>query len=617
MKVHLLRGHLRLALVGTLLTAACGINACSAPVGVWHADPKTVHRSLARSVISSGQLSPSTQNVLFQRDLVELFDTAPEQALTAMHYLVVNGQARPRDIIALAELSFAHADDSRDSSYYLAAALYAYAYLFPEDPADTPSGFDPRFRLACEIYNRSLTRGLAGEDGEVAVRSATYRLPFGTLELVSDPVALQWGTRTLEHFIPVAELDVEGLATRYRWPGLGAPLAASTVATSDDFDFVEPWVKVPVTALLRIEGIHQQLRRGEINGSLDLIPANRGEVATLEGRQVPIEVESTATLAYMLAESPLWQQEIRGFLEGVGIVDEHTRLAAMAPPEHGRIPVVFIHGTASSAGRWAQMMNELNNDARIRRRYQFWLFSYNTGNPILYSSMLLRQSLEAAVKRIDPEGTDDALQRMVLIGHSQGGLLAKMATIDSGDQFWNDISKKPLASLDLAEDRRTLLQGMSFFTPLPFVRRAIFVATPQHGSYFAGNQLSHWVARFITLPIDIVHVGTDLLLRNHDALTFAAAGHMPTAVDNMTPGSRFIKLLASMPVTPPILAHSIIAVQGDAPAAESDDGIVAYESAHIEGVESELVVRSSHSCQDNPHVIEEVRRILLKHLKEP
>ena len=37
-------------------------------------------------------------------------------------------------------------------------------------------------------------------------------------------------------------------------------------------------------------------------------------------------------------------------------------------------------------------------------------------------------------------------------------------------------------------------------------------------------------------------------------------------------------------------------------------------SAHIEGVESEVVVRSPHSVQANPEAIGEVRRILLLHL---
>ncbi|MCA9422416.1 MAG: hypothetical protein KC592_15450, partial [Nitrospira sp.] len=47
-----------------------------------------------------------------------------------------------------------------------------------------------------------------------------------------------------------------------------------------------------------------------------------------------------------------------------------------------------------------------------------------------------------------------------------------------------------------------------------------------------------------------------------------------------------------------------------------NDGVVAYKSAHLEGMESEFVVRSGHSCQSNTHTIQEVRRILLVHAKE-
>ena len=45
--------------------------------------------------------------------------------------------------------------------------------------------------------------------------------------------------------------------------------------------------------------------------------------------------------------------------------------------------------------------------------------------------------------------------------------------------------------------------------------------------------------------------------------------------------------------------------------------VVAYKSTHIDGVKSELVVRWSHSCQGQPEVIEEVRRILFEELATP
>jgi hypothetical protein len=58
----------------------------------------------------------------------------------------------------------------------------------------------------------------------------------------------------------------------------------------------------------------------------------------------------------------------------------------------------------------------------------------------------------------------------------------------------------------------------------------------------------------------------------------------------------------------------VIAVETDGPVEQGNDGVVEYSSAHIEPVESELVVKSSHSTQGNPHTIEEVRRILRLHV---
>jgi hypothetical protein len=82
----------------------------------------------------------------------------------------------------------------------------------------------------------------------------------------------------------------------------------------------------------------------------------------------------------------------------------------------------------------------------------------------------------------------------------------------------------------------------------------------------------------------------------------------------MSPGHPFIRTLADMRLDPRITAHSIIAVKRQGPLIGQTDGVVAYESAHIDGVASELVVRSGHSTQGHPETIEEVRRILREHL---
>ena len=85
----------------------------------------------------------------------------------------------------------------------------------------------------------------------------------------------------------------------------------------------------------------------------------------------------------------------------------------------------------------------------------------------------------------------------------------------------------------------------------------------------------------------------------------------------MSPRNPALRILASISVPSRIPAHSIIAVKGDGPKEEGDDGVVTYRSAHIDEAVSELVVRWNHSCQGQPEVIEEIRRILLQHAATP
>ena len=115
----------------------------------------------------------------------------------------------------------------------------------------------------------------------------------------------------------------------------------------------------------------------------------------------------------------------------------------------------------------------------------------------------------------------------------------------------------------------------------------------------------------MTLPGTLVSQFQDLL--KGQAFAQLSISQLPTSVDNMSPGHPFIRVLSDSSVDPRIKAHSIIAVLGDAPFIGKTDGVVAYESAHIEGVESEKVVHSGHSTQGHPETIEEVRRILREH----
>ena len=145
---------------------------------------------------------------------------------------------------------------------------------------------------------------------------------------------------------------------------------------------------------------------------------------------MPLEAEPSATLAYSLSLAPVWRWERWGFLTGDLVSREAERpLAFIEPYRPGRIPVVFVHGTASSPGRWADMLNVLMNDRRLRDRFQYWFFFYDTGNAMPYSALRLRQSLTEAVSRSIRRGATPRCARWSSIGHSQGGLLARLTVI--------------------------------------------------------------------------------------------------------------------------------------------------------------------------------------------
>jgi Alpha/beta hydrolase family len=607
--------HWRLAHLGALCLA---LAACAAPVRAVRVDPKAAQHGLARSAITTGDPSWPTRNVLFERGLFEAFDAHPEVAIADLHRTMVRTGGDPDLLFALAELSYLHGQAAAKPEYGLAAAVYAYAFLFPEGTGQAPGRFDPRLRLAADLYNWALTAGFASKDGsEVVPRGGEFALPFGQMQVAFDQASLRAGDRELYRFTSIAELEVYGLAMRYRWPGLGAPLAASTRpidSSRPGRDLVAPRLQVPVTALLRIPGARQSLVQGHpLTATLELHLVWDAESVSIAGEPVPLESDPTAALALTFTGAPIMEVEVFGFLGRLTGLLKRPPLVSTTPHKRGLIPVVFVHGTGSSVVRWAAMHNRLLADPEIRSRFQFWFFQYDSGNPVALSSLQLREALTAAVARLDPGGKDPALRRMVLIGHSQGGLLAKMQVINSGDRLWRVVGRKPLNELQLSDTSRDLLRRSLFVEPLPEVSRVVFICTPHRGSFIAGRQIiANVIRRLVSLPLTLTGMPADIA-RNRDALVPGVV--VPSAVDNMSPRHHFIRALQEIPVVSSVTVNSIIAVEGDGPVEQGNDGFVAYSSAHIEPVESELVVRpSSHSTQGNPHTIEEVRRILRLHV---
>ena len=601
-------------LLGALLLAC----ACATPVGVDRVDTQSVFRGLTANVLSTGEPGPYSQQLLKRMGLFERFEKDPEAVLAGLRG---SGAGLDREyLFALAELSFFHAEQSQQPAYYLASAVYAYTFLFADRTALEADPLDPRLRLAANLYNLGLVHGLAAPDGEsVVIEPGTRLLPFGSLDITVDSKSLLWSGFRMSRFVAVGEFQVRGFLNRYRQAGIGAPLAAELAPVGEGPEAeaarkrIPPRVKVPVTALLRIDDPSKAVAGSQVQGQIEIFPADSATTTEIGGRKVPLELEPTAALAYQLEGAPVWDTELGAFLSALRPPSPEG-LIMLHPYRPGRIPVVLIHGTASSPARWADLVNELQNDPKLRDRIDFWLFTYNTSNPILLSASDLRESLRRFVQELDPLGRDPVLRQLVLIGHSQGGLLTRLMVTDSGSRFWVAVTDIPFEKLEATPETRALLERSMFFEPLPFVTRVVFVATPHRGSFRVSSVVLGVLRRLITLPLTAVR-GIKEVMEKNQAL--AGLGGLPNAVDNMRPGHRFVRTLSESPFAPGVTAHSIIAVRGEGPPAGQNDGVVAYESAHMEGVASEKIVHSEHSVQGKPEAILEIRRILYEHLRVP
>jgi pimeloyl-ACP methyl ester carboxylesterase len=607
-------GQLACLLIAVILAA------CAAPVQVDRVDLRSAYDQLNRTALSSDQLSEVTRTVLRRAALLDDFDVQPDAVIVALRaQAIADGMPWP-NLYALSEMNYYEGRRTKSKAMLLASALYAYSVLFPAGDADRPSPYSAQFLHAADFYNLALTQVLsgAGADGVANLQSGRYEVPFGVVDVTVDQADLQFAGRTLTSFVPTMNLAVTGFQNDYRSEGLGAPLAAGLApAVQSDKGLVLPAnLRIPTSAVLQIDNPRRQLTQSRMTARLSLYTIYDTTYIRIDGHTVPLEYDQTAVRALFAVEGKSWTRELSGLLNNVlvgppGTTNDH--LFALEPHRHGRIPVVLVHGTASSPLRWGDMVNDLLEDKEIRKHFEFWFFTYDTGNPIAVSANVLRHSLEDAVQSLGGVQADPALGRMVVIGHSQGGLLTKLISIDSGTKIWDAVSEKPVDELNLKPETRALIKEAVFVHHLPFVKTVIFIATPHGGSYQASLTVVDLFARLVTLPLTIASATADVLANAGDALKLRTFN----SISGMSPGNPAIGAVREIPVAPGIHAHSIIPTLQDGPLETRNDGVVEYKSAHIDGVESELVIEhSGHSTQANPLTVREVRRILLLHLGE-
>ena len=614
--------HLSFYQIGLLLIVL--LTGCTPPIGITKVTPEESYQIATTTPLSQvGTLSNKTKAVLHRHNLLELYDSNPQQALLDLHKIALTDERRDL-LFALAEISYAYGESlPKDSSesflgqsardVYLQSAVYAYLYLLGDSKEPSPSPYDNRFREACEIYNRAL--GLSfqqANDDSLKLVAGQRRLASGSLAISLATKNFRWNMNAFEAFYPADDFDVYGLTVRNSSPGLGLPIIGLTHKSTEEPN----GGTLPITAFLRINGNLSDFEEGRGSAKLELYSAYDNNEVTVNGQHIPLETDTTAPLAYRLNDAQLWNEGLKNFLSDDEQFKNHVLLHQ--PYQPGLIPVVMVHGTGSSPVWWAEMVNTLRNDPFIRSHYQFWFYEYASSALILKSAEDLRDTLTDKVKQFDPQNKEPAMNKMVVIGHSQGGLLTNLTAVDSGNELWEAISDQPFESLDANPKMKSILKEALFFNHLPFVKRVIYISTPHRGSFLSKDWVRTMTRSLVTMPVTLVQGGFEKFDELSGQIKLPASFHdkLPTSADSMSSDNPILKALVDLPLAPGITANSIVAVLPNQDIKTGNDGVVEYASAHIDDVESEYIVRTGHSAQGHPLAIEEVRRILLRNIKQ-
>ena len=501
-----------------------------------------------------------------------------------------------------------------------AAAMAA----LPEVRATNPP--DPRVVQARAIYNDALARFLRVSSGRRMRLDASWRAGLAArgVRVTVRTDSTVWSPEQFDEFLFARDYDVKGLIHHHGAEGVGVPLIALKKFNLKDFEgrqgqakFLMPRQIYPVTAVLRVVR-SRGTRPGEgPEFRLELHDPLRFRRAKFAGRIEPLETDLTTPLAYHFARSPL------PVLQEIGLLDPQRLeklggLYMLHPYEPGKIPVVLVHGLRSSPVAWLKVINDLRGDPALRDRYQFWLFMYPTGTPFPLSAANLRKALGELRQAIDPRQADAALDRMVLVGHSMGGLISKMLVLESGDALWKLASTRSIEELRASPETRELLKRVFYFEPHPSIRRVVFIATPHRGSELGDQFIGRLADRLIRLPNPLKATYRALLAQNGpEAFTKEIRAGLPSSIDELRRDNPLLLTLGRLPIRPEVPFHSIIGQKEPGPPESGSDGVVPYASAHLDGAASERIVRGDHGCQDGPETIEELRRILTLHLAPP
>ncbi len=599
-----------------ILCASAGIllSSCATPRGIKVLDRPIVPSASAADFFAPDRLTGATREFLVKENLLAAYRADPAGAIASLHPGTGRGPS-PKHRLALAELcsdtggNLASGNAGKAAGYHLAAAGLAYRGLGRggADAVALRRAYNFSTGQAAKLLFDSGFRG--GGSASVSGPWHSYRVSWRrTGAAVADPAFF-------DRIEPADFLEPTRLheSPRKRVDGVGAALVGHRDHTGErekENPFMSPaGMSLPLAGTATFTGSG----RGVELTLRDLLVNDQARVA---GRAVTLSGDYTAALMSLFRYDNIKMEGLGGMFHP-GKYDDVSGLYALEPFRRDKIPLVFVHGLGSNPATWTESINMVWGDPVLRKKYQVMVFFYPTGFPITYCAAMLRKWLRRYREHHDPGRGIPSMRRMVLTGHSMGGLLSSFQVRSTGDALLNIYFAKPLDEIrafDAREKKR--LRESLVFEANPDVRRVVFVAAPHRGSRVASNPLGEIGIAMIKLPRRLLSDVPRGVVLGMTPYGRKALHHYPNSIRQLEPHTLLLETVVSLPIRSGATYHSIIGrAHPSDPLPESGDTVVPYWSSHLDGAASEKIVHSIHTkINRDPITITEVRRILYLHL---
>ncbi|HBM15639.1 MAG TPA: hypothetical protein DD381_04745 [Lentisphaeria bacterium] len=626
MNLYTLIKNSKFLLLLTALLVSCG------PSHMKYIGNDNWTETMSKSALTTGNLSYKTKYFLVKNALMDDYENDPKKVIKTLGKFIEhpNDKIIPGEdsvdeaMIALIELCTYQAQHSPDKdviTYWLSAAFYSYRYVFANNSQDVSNAYNA-LDLAVNIryYNYALSKVYTyfAKNKISMEQPQGFPLIVGIVKLNPVKSDLLWSYTKFDSFINGYDYIPKNFQSHSYVAGLGVPILGlqeynSATKLNKDLSLVS--LVYPFTFLIKFDNFDPENQA--IMGQPEFYDSFNDEYTTIKGQKVRLSKD----FSLALGESLDAYDKINGikYMFNPEEMGTFQGLYLMAPYNPDKIPVVLVHGLMAGPSVWSEMLNTLMSDQKIRDNYQFWLYTYPTGQPIYYSVYQFRQSLMNIQERYDPEKNNFYFNHMVLIGHSMGGLLTRIAVQDSeGFKLINAVTNtSDMENIELTEREKNFLYDIGIFKPIPFVENVILMATPNRGAEMANYYWAR-IGSFLISNPSFIKQNTYNIMKRISVQTGLRPDDqdIPNGIDSLTPKSKYLDLTLELPFNKNAEIHTIIGNEKKAGEKSGSDGVVLYSSAHLDNAQSETVVKSDHSIEFNPAAIKEVARILLEYLSK-